>query len=102
MNAQTALIGGLLTLVGAGDGQADIYRLHPDGTGLEQLTDSPALDDQATLSPDGTQLAFMSTRDQHTANIWLLNLKTRKLRNLTGQPGIAGEADKPNSYFRPA
>ena len=88
----------------AGDGQADIYRVHPDGTGLEQLTDSPALDDQATLSPDGTQLAFMSTRDQHTANVWLLNLKTRKLRSLTASVTVpvAGEPDKPNGYFRPS
>ena len=88
----------------AGDGQADIYRVHPDGTGLEQLTDSPALDDQATLSPDGTQLAFMSTRDQHTANVWLLNLKTRKLRSLTASitVPVAGEPDKPNGYFRPS
>lgn len=83
-----------------GDGQADIYRVHPDGSGLEQLTDSPALDDQAALSPDGTQLAFVSTREQHTTNIWLLNLKTRTLRNLTTP--IAGEANKPNGYFRPA
>ena len=85
-----------------GDGQADIYRIHPNGTGLEQLTDSPALDDQATLSPDGSQLAFVSTRQQHMATIWLLDLKTRKLRNLTGQPGIAGQSNKPNGYFRPA
>ncbi len=84
----------------AGDGQADIYRVHPDGTGLEQLTNSAALDDQATLSPDGTQLAFMSTRDQHTANVWLLDLKTRKLRSLTAP--LAGEQNKPNGYFRPS
>ncbi|MFD2937524.1 TolB family protein [Spirosoma flavum] len=86
----------------AGDGQADIYRVHLDGTELEQLTNSTALDDQATLSPDGTQLAFVSTREQYLANIWLLNLKTRKLRNLTGQEGIAGAPNKPNGYFRPA
>lgn len=85
-----------------GDGQADIYRVHPDGTGLEQLTDSPALDDQATLSPDGSQLAFVSTRQQRTANIWILDLRTRKLRNLTGQPGITGQPNKPDGYFRPA
>lgn len=85
-----------------GDGQADIYRVHPDGTGMEQLTNSTALDDQAALSPDGTQLAFVSTREQYLANIWLLNLKTHKLRNLTGQKGIAGEPNKPNGYFRPS
>ena len=82
-------------------GQADIYRVHPDGTGLEQLTNSPAPDDQATLSPDGTQLAFMSSRETRTANIRLLNLKTHKLRNLTGQPGITGDPGKPNSFRRP-
>lgn len=83
-----------------GDGQADIYRVNPDGTHLEQLTDSPALDDQASLSPDGNQLAFVSTREQHTTNIWVLNLKTRQLRNLT--QSIAGEPNKPNGYFRPS
>ena len=31
-------------------GQADIYRVHPDGTGIEQLTDNPAFDDQASPS----------------------------------------------------
>src|ERR1035441_10928661 len=39
------------------DGSADIYRVHPDGTGMERLTDDPAFDDQAVLSPDGRSLA---------------------------------------------
>src|SRR5438045_3325170 len=30
-------------------GSADVYRVHPDGTGLERLTDDPAYDDQASL-----------------------------------------------------
>ena len=30
-----------------GRGQADIFRVHSDGTGLERLTDDPALDDEA-------------------------------------------------------
>ncbi len=85
-----------------GFGQADIYRVHSDGTGLERLTDSPSLDDQAALSPDGTQVAFVSTREKHTANIWILNLKTRNLRNLSGQPEIAGEPTKPNGFFHPS
>lgn len=34
-------------------GSADVFRVHPDGTGLERLTDSPAFDDQGALSPDG-------------------------------------------------
>jgi Tol biopolymer transport system component len=65
------------------NGQADIFRVHPDGSGIEQLTDDPAFDDQGTLSPDGKTLAFVSTRGGGTANIWLMDLATRKTRNLT-------------------
>jgi Tol biopolymer transport system component len=85
-----------------GDGQADIYRVRPDGAGLERLTDSPAADDQAALSPDGTKLAFVSSRGNYLANIWILDLKTRRLRNLTGQTGIQGDPNKPNGFFRPS
>ena len=85
-----------------GYGQADIYRVHADGTGLERLTDSPALDDQASLSPDAAKVAFTSTREMHTANVWILDIKTRKLTKLTDQAGIQGESTKPNGFFRPS
>jgi TolB protein len=64
-------------------GSADIYRVHPDGAGLDRITDSPSYDDQAALSPDGRTLAFVSTRDGGTANIWLLDLAGRGYSNLT-------------------
>jgi Tol biopolymer transport system component len=78
----------VFTSEGSGYGQADIYRIRPDRMGLEQLTDDPALDDQGVLSPDDTQVAFVSTRETHRANIWILDLKTTRFRNLTGQPGV--------------
>jgi TolB protein len=65
------------------DGQADIYRAHPDGSGEQKLTDHPGFDDQATLSPDGRTLAFVSTRAGGTANIWLMDLASKKTTNLT-------------------
>jgi len=55
--------------------------------GLEQLTDDAAYDDQAALSPDGSSLAFVSTRDAGSTDIYILDLKTRKIRNLTNSPG---------------
>jgi Tol biopolymer transport system component len=85
-----------------GFGQADIYRVHPSGEGLERLTDSPAFDDQGALSPDGTQLAFVSTRGTRKANIWILNLKTRELRNLTGAKELQSAPEKPGGFFRPS
>jgi TolB protein len=64
-------------------GESDIWRVRPDGTGLEQLTQDPAFDDQGTLSPDGKSLAFVSTRAAGNADIWLLDLAHRKYTNLT-------------------
>ncbi len=74
-------------------GSADIYRIHPDGSGLERLTDHPAFDDQAVFSPDGSRLVFVSTRAAGYANLWILDLATRRASPLT--TGNGGD-------FRPA
>ena len=85
-----------------GLGQSDIYRCHADGTGLERLTDSPHVDDQGALSPDGSKLAFVSTRDTWKNNIWVLDIATGNLTNLTIQPGVQGDPEKPDCFFRPS
>jgi Tol biopolymer transport system component len=85
-----------------GRGQSDIYRVRSNGTALERLTDSPAVDDQADLSPDNRQVAFVSDRETHRANIWILDLKTRKLRNLTGSASLQGDPQKPDGFYRPS
>src|ERR1043166_6598939 len=74
-------------------GSSDIYRIHPDGKGFEQRTVEPAFDDQGAFSPDGRSLAFISTRGSSTANLWRLDLATRKYTAVT--KGRAGN-------FRPA
>src|SRR5262245_13016654 len=68
-------------------GSADIFRIRVNGMNLERLTDDPAFDDQAALSPDGNSLAFVSTRGAGTTDIYILDLTTRKVRNLTNAPG---------------
>ena len=86
-----------------GYGQADIYRAHPDGSGLERLTDYTGLDDQGSLSPDGKQLAFVSTRSaDHKTNIWVLELATKKARNVTGGADVQVTNGKPDGFFRPS
>ena len=85
-----------------GSGQADIYRVHPDGSALERLTDSPALDDQSALSPNGSKVAFVSTRLSHTTNIWILDINTKKLVELTGKSEIQGDLTKPDGFFHPS
>jgi TolB protein len=69
------------------DGSADLYRVKPDGTGLERLTDSPAYDDQAAFSPDGRQIVFVSTRGGGTADLWTMDLQTRRAKALTSGAG---------------
>jgi Tol biopolymer transport system component len=68
-------------------GSADIFRVRTTGMELERLTDDPAFDDQAALSPDGNSLAFVSTRETGSTDIHILDMKTRQTRNLTHSPG---------------
>src|SRR5215471_15399531 len=69
------------------NGSADLYRVKPDGTGLERLTGDPAYDDQAAFSPDGKQIVFVTTRAGGTADLWILDVATRKAKPLTSGPG---------------
>ena len=67
-----------------GLGNSNLYRARIDGTQVERLTHSPAVEDAAVMSPDGRKVAFVSTQDGYLANIWVLDLETRHMRNLTG------------------
>ena len=68
-------------------GSADLYRIHVDGSGLERLTDDPAYDDQAAFSPDGKRAVFVSTRAAGRANLWILDIESRKATALTAGDG---------------
>ena len=75
--------GGSIVFTSDREGSADLFRVKPDGTGLERLTDDPAYDDQAAFSPDGRQLVFVSTRNGGTADLWTMDLQTRRAKALT-------------------
>jgi Tol biopolymer transport system component len=85
-----------------GLGNSNVYRARVDGTQAERLTDSEAVDDASAMSPDGSKLAFVSTRDGLRANVWVLDLKSRKLSNLTGAGAVQGKPDLPDGFFRPS
>ena len=86
-NASFSVDGQWVVFTSERHGSADIFRVRPNGMGLERLTDDPAYDDQAALSPDGGSLAFVSTRDTGSTDIYVLDMNTRKVRNLTNSPG---------------
>ena len=62
---------------------AHISRIRADGTGSpEPVTDVEADDRAATYSPDGTMLAFDSTRDG-TTRVWIMDADGKNPRRLT-------------------
>jgi Tol biopolymer transport system component len=92
----------LFTSERRGDGQSDIFRARPDGAGITPVVTSDAMDDAAVLSPDGHTIAFVSTRSGYRANIWLLDVTTGRLKQLTGVGDVRGREGMPDCYFRPS
>ena len=45
------------------DGDREIFTMKPDGTGITQLTNDPAIDDDPAWSPNGRKIAFNSHRN---------------------------------------
>ncbi|MFJ8796137.1 TolB family protein [Streptomyces sp. NPDC102487] len=89
-----------------GDGNSDIYRGSLNGSGqvvgVQPLVTGPAVYDSATLSPDNRTLAFSSTRSaDHLSRIWLRDMKSGTLTNLTGAAALAGDPTSPDGHFRP-
>jgi Tol biopolymer transport system component len=84
-----------------GDGQSDVFIARGNGTGIRPVVTSGSVDDAAALSPDGRMLAFVSTRNGYKANIWLLDLTSGRVRQLTGLKDTRGDDLKPDCYFRP-
>ena len=60
-------------------GNAEIYAMSPDGTGLTRLTNSAAADSRPSLSPDGTLIAWESAEQ-----IWLMASDGTNKQQLTG------------------
>ena len=92
----------LFTSERRGDGQSDIFRARPDGSSITPLVTSDSMDDAAVLSPDGSTIAFVSTRNGYRANIWLQDMYTGRLTQLTGIDEVQGKKDMPDCYFRPS
>ena len=86
-NASFSFDGQWVVFTSERSGSADIFRARVDGTALERLTDSPAFDDQAALSPDNRSVAFASSRGDGSTDIYIMDIASREVRNLTNSPG---------------
>ncbi|HUP64980.1 MAG TPA: hypothetical protein VM557_06855, partial [Thermoanaerobaculia bacterium] len=60
-----------------------LFRLPITGGDAEQLTFGPYYDSDAVFSPDGSRIAFVSDRDGSEGNIFVLELATGAIRQIT-------------------
>jgi TolB protein len=72
------------------DGNAEIYVMNPDGSGLQRLTNHPGRDAEPYVSFDGTKIAFASDRDGND-EIYVMNVDGTGLVRLTTSAGRDGE-----------
>ena len=66
-----------------------LFRLPVEGGTAEQLTFGPCYDSQPVFSPDGLQVAFVSDRDGSEGNLFMLDLSTGEIKQLTHESWVA-------------
>lgn len=83
------------------DGDAEIYRMNPDGSNQVNLTNYHDADDWAhTLSPDGSKIAFSSDRSGFH-EVWLMNADGSTQCPLTQNPTTNSELMSYRPWFAP-
>lgn len=69
----------------------DIYHSDLNGKIINQLTDTPGYDAEATVSPDGSMIVFTSTRSGDL-ELYTMNADGSNIRQITNQLGYDGGA----------
>ncbi len=82
--------GDLIAIQSYAGGTFHIWIMHPDGSGLKQITSGHGDDREPRISPDGASIAFASDRAfKGNYDIWTVNIATGALKQIT-----SAEADE--------
>jgi len=76
---------GKIAFVSDRDGNAEVYVMNADGSGLTNLTRNPARDETPAWSPDGTRIAFASDRGG-LFEIYVMDAGGSNVRKIEGGP----------------
>ncbi|MEZ4827166.1 MAG: hypothetical protein R3C61_12950 [Bacteroidia bacterium] len=69
----------------------ELYVADKDGSNLRRLTENDAYDAEATVSPDGSQIVFTSTRNGDL-DLYIMNSDGTNIRQVTHELGYDGGA----------
>lgn len=73
-----------------------LFRLPVEGGNAEQLTFGPHFDSEPVISPDGSRVIFVSDRNGDDRNIFVLELETGEIEQLTREPWVSRPAWSPD------
>lgn len=79
---------------GFGSGWAEVMRMNPDGTSIENLTNTCCIwESGGAYSPDGTKIAFISNQVDPAFDLYLMDADGSNRTVLYAAPGQQGSAD---------
>lgn len=69
------------------DDDREIYSVNVDGSDVKNLTNSPGVDENPDVSPDGKHIVWASDRNEGRLYLYVMNIDGKNVRRLTTGPG---------------